>query len=64
MLTGFARLENRAMLARFAEEARPHIVQLDLRALGIAEPGELKSRGFSRPTTPSHCELFFGVGGP
>jgi hypothetical protein len=48
------------MLARFAEEARPHIVQLDLRKLGIAEFGELKSRGFSRPTIPSHCELFFG----
>jgi hypothetical protein len=30
-----------------------------LRALGITNFGEMKSRGFGRPTTPAHCELFF-----
>src|SRR5437899_1217929 len=33
--------------------------KIDLRALGITNYGEMKSRGFSRPTTPAHCELFF-----
>jgi hypothetical protein len=61
ILTGFVPVSHRAMLAKFAEEARPHIIQLDLRKLGIAEFGELKSRGFGRPTIPSHCELFFGA---
>jgi len=47
-------------LARFDEAARTHIVQVDLRALGIADFGEMKSRGFGRPTSAAHCELFFG----
>ncbi len=44
---------------RLDEAARPHVRQLDLRALGITEFGEMKSRGFSRGTAAAHCELFF-----
>ncbi len=32
--------------------------EVDLRALGITEFGEMASRGFGRPTVPAHCELF------
>lgn len=48
-----------AVAKRFDEAARARVRQLDLRALGITEFGEMKSRGFSRGTAPAHCELFF-----
>ena len=41
------------------EKARGSVQQIDLRPLGIHEFGAMKSRGFGRPTTPAHCELFF-----
>ncbi len=47
-----------AILERLDPSARAHVVQLDLRALGISNLGEMQSRGFSRPTAPAHCELF------
>ena len=59
MLTGFQPVSDAAVLARLDEAARGHVLQMDLRALGITNYGEMKSRGFSRPTTPAHCELFF-----
>ncbi len=58
-LTGFAPVSDETMLARLDEQARGHVVQLNLRALGITDFGEMKSRGFGRPTVPAHCELFF-----
>lgn len=58
-LTGFAPVADANVLARLDEKARGHVVQLNLRALGIADFGEMKSRGFGRPTVPAHCELFF-----
>lgn len=48
------------VLARLAEPARPHVVQADLRALGIDDFGRLRSRGFGRPAAPAHAELFVG----
>lgn len=48
-----------AVLARLDEAARGQVLQCDLRALGLTDFGEMKSRGFGRPTTPAHCELFF-----
>ncbi len=48
-----------AVLARLDEKARAHVKQADLRALGITDFGEMKARGFGRPTSPAHCELFF-----
>ncbi len=45
--------------ARLDEAARGRVRQCDLRALGISDLGEMHSRGFGRPTTAAHCELFF-----
>jgi hypothetical protein len=58
-LTGFAPVSDATVLARLDEQAREHVVQLNLRALGITNFGEMKSRGFGRPAVPAHCELFF-----
>lgn len=60
ILTGFKPVTDPATLARLDEAARPHVLQLDLRAVGLTDFGELRSRGFGRPTTVAHCELFFG----
>ncbi len=48
-----------AVARRFDEAVRPQVRELDLRALGITDFGEMKSRGFSRGTATAHCELFF-----
>ena len=58
-LTGFQPVNDPAVLSRLDENARGHVAQLNLRALGITDYGEMKSRGFGRPTAVSHCELFF-----
>lgn len=58
-LEGFQPVTDAAVLARLDASARGHVLQLDLLALGITSFGEVKSRGFGRPTTPSHSELFF-----
>lgn len=58
-LTGFAPVSDATVLARLDEKARGQVVQLDLRALGITDFGEMKSRGFGRPAVAAHCELFF-----
>src|SRR5262249_35036262 len=58
-LTGFTRVNDPTVLARLDEQARGQVVQLKLRALGITDFGELKSRGFGRETVTAHCELFF-----
>ncbi len=49
-----------AVAARLDAAARDHVRQIDLRAAGIStsELGTLSSRGFGRPTTPAHAELF------
>ncbi len=58
-LDGFQPVSDPAILTRLDERARGQVVQVDLRALGIRDFGEMQSRGFGRPTTPAHCELFF-----
>ena len=58
-LTGFVPVSNAAMLARLDEKARGHVVEINLRTLGISDFGEMKSRGFGRPAVPAHCELFY-----
>ncbi|MCB1127602.1 MAG: right-handed parallel beta-helix repeat-containing protein, partial [Verrucomicrobiae bacterium] len=57
-LTGFEKVSDVDLLGRLPEAARSHILQCNLRALGIDDFGEMKSRGFGRPTATSHCELF------
>ena len=59
ILTGFKRVSDPAILGRLTPEARDRVAQIRLPALGISDFGEMKSRGFGRPTTPSHCELFW-----
>lgn len=59
-LDGFKLMTDPTVLSRLDEAARSHVVQLDLRALGFTDFGEMKSRGFGRPTSPAHCELFYG----
>ena len=59
MLPDFQPVTDPAVLARLDDQARSHVLQCDLRARGIRDFGGMKSRGFGRPTTPAHCELFF-----
>ena len=59
-LTGFRSVTNQEVLNRLSEAARSHVLECDLAKGGAAEFGELKSRGFGRPSTPSHSELFYG----
>ena len=59
ILNGFQPVKDPAVLSRLDEAARNHVLQLDLRAQGISNFGEMRSRGFGRATTPAHCELFF-----
>lgn len=59
-LSGFDPIADPAALARLPEVARGHVMQVDLKALGISDFGQMQSRGFGRPLTPAHCELFFG----
>ena len=58
-LSGFAPVTDPAILARLPETARGHVLQVDLGALGLADFGKMTSRGFGRPLSPAHCELFF-----
>ena len=58
VLTGFQPVADAAILTRLDEKARGHVVQLNLRALGITDYGEMKTRGFGR-SAMAHCELFF-----
>jgi hypothetical protein len=59
ILRGFKPVTDPAILARLEPQVRGQVQQLDLAALGLTDFGGMKSRGFSRPTTPAHCELFF-----
>jgi hypothetical protein len=59
-LAGFHPVTDPKVLARLPEATRGHVRQLDLGALGVTDFGRMSSRGFSRPLTPAHCELFFG----
>ncbi len=58
-LTGFVPVTDATVLARLDENARGSVVQLNLSVFGIADFGEMKSRGFGRSAVPAHCELFF-----
>lgn len=44
---------------RLRPEAAGKVLVCDLRAEGITDFGRMQSRGFSRPITPAHLELFF-----
>jgi hypothetical protein len=60
VLRNFVPVRDRSVLDRLDPVARSHVVECDLRALGITDYGRLTSRGFGRPRSPAHMELFFG----
>lgn len=63
-ITGFRPLVDVPAAQRIPETARPHVMQLDLRAAGITDFGKLTPRGVDyygplvNVDTPSHLELF------
>jgi len=59
ILTRWNPVRNQAVLKRLDPEARKHVVACDLAASGISDLGAFRSRGFGRPATPAHLELFF-----
>ena len=59
-LGGFKPVTDPVILARLPEAARPHVMQVNLTTLGITDFGQMRSRGFGRPLTAAHCELFYG----
>jgi hypothetical protein len=59
-LAGFQPVTEPGILARLPEVAREHVLQVDLGALGVTDFGTMAPRGFGRPLTAAHCELFCG----
>lgn len=59
VVDGFRPVTDPAVRARFQEDARENVVELDLTALGIADYGALKRRAFGRNPMPAPLELFF-----
>ncbi len=58
-VTNFRPVSDPAVLERFDEPARRHVVEADLAASGITDLGCLRPRGMGRPALPAHLELFF-----
>lgn len=58
-LNGLTPVADPAVLARLDEKARGKVLSVDLKTLGVSDYGQLRSRGFGRPTVPAHLELFF-----
>lgn len=56
---GWTPVTDPTVLARLDPAARDAVLQASLKSLGRSHLGSLSSRGFSRPTTPAHSELFF-----
>jgi hypothetical protein len=56
--SAFVPVTDQAVLSRLDEQARKNVLQADLKALGLSDYGQMKSRGFDRPTTPAGLELF------
>lgn len=48
-----------AVKKRLKPNVRHKVLQLDLKTLGMRNLGKFVSRGFNRPVSPSHLELFF-----
>ena len=58
-VSGFQPVRDPAVVERLTAGARKKVKQLDLKALGIVDLSRMRSRGFGRPITPAHVELFF-----
>lgn len=59
VVTNFQHVTDPDVMKRLGERARGKVWVADLRAAGITELAAMKSRGFGRPTTAAHNELFF-----
>ncbi len=57
-ITRFTEVTDQAVLERLPPEAHRRVVQADLRAHGIMDPGVLERRGFARQA-PAALEIFF-----
>ncbi len=58
-ITGFKPVTDQAVLDRLMPGARGKVLQVDLKAQGIADYGTLKRRGFGCPGHAAAMELFF-----
>jgi hypothetical protein len=58
-VTGFERVKDTAILGRIDKQYQDKMLQADLKTQGVTDFGELKPRGFGRPTYPAALELFF-----
>ena len=58
-IRGFEPVSDPAILRRLDPAARPHVLQTNLKAQGITDFGQLRSRGFARTIVPAALELFF-----
>jgi|GEM_PF-175193 len=58
VLPAFRPISDADVRARLAGDASDRVLEVDVRASGITDPGRLTSRGFGRPTSVAHCELF------
>lgn len=58
-VTNFVELADKSIQERLSPETQGKIWTADLGALGMKNFGQLRSRGFARPTHPAHCELFY-----
>ncbi len=58
-VAGWKPVTDGAILARLDPAARGHVLQADLKALGITDYGQITPRGFTKPVTPAGLELFF-----
>jgi len=57
-LTGFTPVKDPVVRERLSPAARRHVRQVDLKALGLGRLSPMRSRGFGRPITTGHVELF------
>lgn len=58
-LSSFVAVPDEAVLSRLPDESRSHVVQFDLRGVGITEWGGLQHRGRATGTVLAPVELFF-----
>jgi hypothetical protein len=58
IVQGFKPVADPQILARLPEAARDAVRVLDLKAAGITDLGRFRSRGFGRPMSPAHLEVF------
>lgn len=56
----FRKVDEPEILRRVDPACKGKLLCADLKALGVTDYGRLTNRGFGRPITPSHMELFFG----